>query len=286
MKEKKRGFTLEKLDVEGLKKEATEIRKEIIKMLAEAGSGHPGGSLSSADIMTALFFNVMKHNPHDPKWEGRDRFLLSKGHSAPVLYAAFARAGYFPIEELKTLRKIGTRLQGHPSAADLPILESSSGSLGLGLSICAGIAIAGKMDKKDYKVYCLMGDGEQQEGAVWEAAMSASHFKLDNLCAIVDMNGMQIDGATSEVMNIEPLAQKYESFGWNFIEIDGNSMKQVLKAFEKFDSNRGKEKPTVILAKTVKGKGVSFMEGKAEWHGKAPSAKEAEEALKELSDIK
>jgi len=266
--------------VQELKKTANQLRIDVVEMLAEAGSGHPGGSLSSAEIVTALYFDVMKHKPENPNWEGRDYFIMSKGHSVPVQYAAMARSGYFPVEELMTLRKLNSRLQGHPSRANLPGIETSTGSLGQGLSVAVGISLGLKLDKKQNRIYCLMGDGEQDEGQIWEAAMAAAHFKLDNLCGIVDANGLQIDGFTKDVMNIEPLAKKYDSFGWNVLEIKGNNMEEVLTAFEK--AKTAKEKPTVIIAHTIKGKGVSFMENKAGWHGRAPTKEEAKIAVAEL----
>jgi transketolase len=265
-----------------MKRAANEIRKDIIRMTAAAGSGHPGGSLSSVEILVSLYFNVMRHDPKNPKWEGRDRFVLSKGHVCPVLYSALARTGYFPVDELVTLRKFGSRLQGHPHRLKLECLETSSGSLGQGLSISVGMALGLRMDKKDAKVYCLMGDGELQEGQVWEAAMSGAHYKLDNLCGIVDVNRLQIDGKTKDVKNLEPLADKWKAFGWYVIEVDGHNLEQLLKAFEEAKNASGR--PTVILANTIKGKGVSFMENKAEWHGKAPKKEEADRALKELDE--
>jgi transketolase len=269
-----------KYELPEMKKAANEIRKDIIRMTCEAGSGHPGGSLSSVEILVSLYFNVMRHDPKNPSWDGRDRFILSKGHVCPVLYSALARTGYFPPDELLTLRKLGSRLQGHPHRLKLECLETSSGSLGQGLSIAVGMAIGLRMDKKDPRVYCLMGDGELQEGQVWEAAMSGSHYKLDNLCGIVDVNRLQIDGFTKDVMSVDPLAKKWEAFGWHAIEVDGHDLGKLVKAFE--EAKKMKGKPTVILANTVKGKGISFMENKAEWHGKAPKKEEAARALEEL----
>jgi transketolase len=269
-----------KCGIPEMKRAANEIRKDIIRMTAAAGSGHPGGSLSSVEILVSLYFNVMKHDPKNPAWSERDRFVLSKGHVCPVLYAALARSGYFPVDELLTLRKLGSRLQGHPHRLKLECLETSSGSLGQGLSIAVGMAIGFRMDHRNQRAYCLMGDGELQEGQVWEAAMSGAHYRLDNLCGIVDVNRLQIDGWTKDVMNIEPLAKKWEAFGWHTIEVDGHDLEQLIKAFEEAKETKGK--PTVILANTVKGKGVSFMENKAEWHGKAPKKEEAQKALDEL----
>jgi len=259
------------------------IRKDIIKMLALANSGHPGGSLSSVELVVSLYFKHMKFNPKNTNDPNRDYFILSKGHVCPVLYATLARLGCFDIDELSTLRKIGSRLQGHPAKdKELPGIEVSTGSLGYGLSIGAGIAIGMKRTNKSNKVYVLMGDGEQQEGNIWEAAMFAAHYKLNNLCAIVDNNGLQIDGATKNVINVEPLACKYKTFGWNAIEIDGHNLKKIDEVYSKFKEE--KEKPTAIIAKTVKGKGVSFMENLTEWHGKVISKELAEKALIEIEN--
>jgi transketolase len=265
--------------IEELQKRANAVRCSIVAMLGEAGSGHPGGSLSSADIVTALYFSVLRHNPKDPSWPDRDRFHLSKGHCCPALYAVLAEAGYFPREKLLSLRTFGSLLQGHPDRRT-PGVEAASGSLGQGLSIAVGMSLAGRLDKKNYRVYCLMGDGEQQEGNIWEAAMAASHYACDNLCAIVDFNGLQIDGKVSDVMNIEPLAQKWQAFGWHTVEIDGHDMKQLLCAFDEAASVKGA--PSVIIASTIKGKGVSFMENVCNFHGVAPTKDETARALKEL----
>ncbi len=265
-----------------LKNKATEIRKLIIEMLARAGSGHPGGSLSSTDIITCLYFEVMRHDPKNPTWPERDRFHLSKGHCCPALYAALTASGYFPRENLWTLRRLNSMLQGHPDKR-VPGIELASGSLGQGLSIGLGMALAAKLDKKDYRVYCLMGDGELQEGNVWEAAMAAAHFKADNLCGIVDYNHFQIDGRTEDIMNLEPLLNKWEAFGWHAISCDGHNIKELLEAFR--IAKTVKQKPTVIIAHTVKGKGASFMEHVVDFHGRAPTEKEREIALKELSEI-
>jgi len=263
-----------------LQEKATEMRKDIVTMVGCAGCGHPGGSLSAADIVAALYFNVMKHDPKNPKWEGRDRFVLSKGHASPVLYAALANAGYFPREELKTFRSINSRLQGHPDRKKVPGVEFSTGSLGQGLSGANGMALAGKLDKKDYRVFCILGDGESQEGQVWEAAMSAAHFGLDNLIAFTDQNGLQIDGLTCDIMNVEPLADKWRAFNWNVIEIDGHDFSQILDATS--DDAKVTGKPRMIVAKTIKGKGVSYMEGVCDWHGKAPSDEQVQKAICEL----
>ncbi|MCL6106164.1 MAG: transketolase [Actinobacteria bacterium] len=249
-------------------------------MVTAAGSGHPGGSLSAADIVAALYFQVLQHNPADPKWPGRDRFILSKGHCAPVLYAALARSGYFPVKDLVNLRQIDCHLQGHPDMHKTPGVEISSGSLGQGLSVSIGMALAMRLDNLPGRIFTLMGDGESQEGEVWEAAMAASHYKLNNLTAIIDANGLQIDGFTCDVMNIEPLPEKFAAFGWNTLVIDGNNMEQVVDALERSRTAAG---PAAIIARTVKGKGVSYMENNAGWHGKAPKAGEAEQALAELT---
>jgi len=267
-------------DIEALQKKARIMRIEILTMLTESGSGHTGGSLSAADIVTALYFYKMRHNPNDPKWRERDRFILSKGHAAPVLYAALALSGYFDPSLLKTLRKIGSPLQGHPCSTKLPGIEISTGSLGQGLSIANGIALGLKMDKLNSSVYCLLGDGETQEGQIWEAAMTASHYNLDNLCAIIDNNGLQIDGQCCDVMCIEPIVNKWEAFGWNVIDINGHDMKAVVGALDMAESVT--MKPTMIVARTVKGKGVSFFENKVEYHGITPTHEELEMALKEL----
>jgi len=267
-------------DISFLKRQAKLVRIEILRMLTMAASGHTGGSLSAADIVTALYFSKMRHRPDDPTWRERDRFILSKGHAAPLLYAVLAMAGYFDTLMLKTLRKLGSPLQGHPCSRVLPGVEISTGSLGQGLSVSNGIAIGMKMDNLDSRVYCLLGDGEIQEGQVWEAAMTAAHYKLDNLCAIVDLNGLQIDGPVSKVKAIEPVASKWSAFGWNVIDIDGHDMKEILDALD--EAEAVKSKPSVILAHTVKGKGVSFFEGKVEYHGIAPTHEELKEALREM----
>lgn len=270
-------------EIETLQKIAKEIRKDIIKMTGNAGSGHPGGSLSCVEILITLFFKVMKHDPKNPTWSERDRFVLSKGHGAPALYATLAQCGYIEREELLTLRKIGSRLQGHPDKRFLPLLEVSTGSLGQGLSVGVGIALAGKIDKKDYRVYVLIGDGESQEGQVWEAAMFSSFHKLDNLCAIMDYNKFQLDGKISEILDIEPVIKKWESFGWEVFEVrDGHNFEELLWAFE--EAKKIKYKPQIIIAHTIKGKGVSFMEGNNHFHGRAPNKEEEIKALKEISE--
>jgi transketolase len=259
---------------------ARKLRRDIVSMLAMAGSGHPGGSLSSVEILTTLYFRVMHHDPTNPFWEDRDRFILSKGHAAPVLYATLAECGYFPAKELTTLRKLNSKLQGHTDHL-LPGVEMSAGSLGQGLSFGIGCALAARLNKKSYRVYTLMGDGECDEGQVWEAAMAGPHFKLDNLVAIVDRNGLQIDGFTKDIMNSEPMVDKWRAFGWHVIDVDGHDFNQLIEAFDNASNFKGQ--PTAIIARTIKGKGVSFMENKAEWHGKAPNADQLEQALKELA---
>lgn len=270
--------------LEELKSISTEIRKDIVKMLTESASGHPGGSLSAADIMTVLFFREMNIDPNNEKDPNRDRFVLSKGHAAPVLYSALARRGYFPVEELATLRKFKSRLQGHPSIQYLPGIDMSTGSLGQGISAAVGMALAGKIDKKDYRVYTVLGDGELEEGQVWEASMCAAHYKLNNLTAFVDFNGLQIDGDITTVMNPCPIDKKFEAFGWNALVIDGHNYEEIIDAIEK--AKECKDKPTAIVCKTVKGKGVSFMENQAAWHGTAPSKEQCEAALNELGGVK
>ncbi|MGI9861388.1 transketolase [Moorella naiadis] len=268
-------------DYQKLAATAQRIRRHIISMIGAAGSGHPGGSLSAADIMTALYFKVMRLDPSRPDWTERDRFVLSKGHAAPVLYATLAERGFFPVDKLTTLRHLGSPLQGHPDRKSLPGVEVSTGSLGHGLAVANGMALAGRLDGRDYRVYVLMGDGELEEGMVWEGAMAAAHYHLDNLTAIVDHNHLQIDGRVEEVMSPEPVAAKFQAFGWEVLAIDGHDCGQILKALERARETKGR--PTVIIAETIKGKGVSFMENQAAWHGKAPKPEEVEEALAELA---
>ncbi len=268
--------------VEELERKALILRRHVVRMTALAGSGHPGGSLSAADIVAALYFCIMRHDPKNPDWPDRDRFVLSKGHACPVVYAALAECGYFPVEELRNLRKLGSFLQGHPDRRKTPGIEVSTGSLGQGLAVANGMALAGKMDGKDYRVFVLLGDGEIDEGSVWESAMAAAHYKLDNLTAILDYNGLQIDGRNEEIMNIEPVAEKWRAFGWNVLEIDGHDMRQILAALS--PEQRVEGKPTFIIAHTVKGKGVSFMEWALEFHGKAPTKEQALQALRELGE--
>jgi len=268
------------LSTEEMKQMAKKLRRHIITMTAKASSGHPGGSLSSAEIVTALFFNLLRHDPKNPRWPDRDRFVLSKGHAAPLLYSALAETGYFPVEELLTLRELDSRMQGHTDMATTPGVEMSAGALGQGLSFGIGIALAARLDRRDYRVYVLLGDGECDEGQVWEAAMAGAHYKMDNLVAVVDRNRQQIDGWTYEVMDTEPMAEKWRSFGWHVIEVDGHDLAQILAALD--EAKRMKGKPTAIIARTTKGKGVSFMENNLDFHGKAPTPEEAEQALKEL----
>ncbi len=263
-----------------LEKMANEIRKDIVTGVHSAKSGHPGGSLSSADIFTYLYFEEMNVDPANPKWEDRDRFVLSKGHVAPGLYSTLAEKGYFPKEDLKTLRHTGSYLQGHPDMKHIPGIDMSSGSLGQGVSVAVGMAAAGKYDKKDYRVYTLTGDGEIQEGQIWEAAMWAGHRKLDNLVVIVDNNNLQIDGSVEDVCSPYPIDKKFEAFNFHVINIDGNDFDQIRAAFKEARETKGM--PTAIIAKTVKGKGVSFMENAAGWHGKAPNDEEYEIAMADL----
>ena len=273
---------MQKLGVEVLKEKAQEIRREVIRMLGEAGSGHPGGSLSEADILAALYFNVMNYDPKNPKWADRDRLVLSKGHGVPGLYATLALAGYLPKEELLTLRKIGSRLQGHPDMRKLPGLEASSGSLGQGLSIAIGIALARRLDKKDYYTYVILSDGETNEGQTWEAAASASHHQVDHLIAILDYNKFQLDGAVADILDMEPMHKKWEGFDWALKEIDGHQMQEILDALHW--AKTIKDRPAIIIAHTIKGKGVSFMENNNEFHGVAPTKEETIAALKELGE--
>ena len=269
------------LSVKDMEVMAKRLRRHIITMLGKAGSGHPGGSLSAVEIVTALYFGLLRHNPKDPHWPDRDRFILSKGHAAPLLYATLAECGYLPLEELSTLRQINSRLQGHTDRTVTPGIELSAGSLGQGLSFALGVALAGRLNLQAYRVYVLLGDGECDEGQVWEAAMAAAHFKVDNLVAIVDNNGLQIDGWNRDVMNLAPFPDKWKAFGWHVIEADGHDLAQLIDAFAQAKLVKGQ--PTVIIAHTVKGKGVSFMENVADFHGKAPTPAEVEKALKELA---
>jgi len=266
-------------DIEQLKKTARALRKDLLIMLTEAGSGHTGGSLSCVDIILTLYSYKLRFDPKNPKWENRDRFVLSKGHGCPTLYVILSQFGFFSKEKLKSLRRLGSLLQGHPQVG-LPGLEASTGSLGMGLSIANGMALSARMDKKETRVYCLLGDGETNEGQIWEAAMTAAHHKLDNLCAIVDFNKLQIDGFLRDVKGVEPLKEKWQAFGWHAVEVDGHDFTQLMDAFD--EAERIKGKPTIILAHTTKGKGVSFIENRVEWHGIAPKPEELARALKEL----
>ena len=267
-------------NIEDLKEMAKKIRLGIIEAVYSNKSGHPGGSLSIADIMTVLYFNEMNIDNNNPKWEDRDRLVLSKGHCSPALYSALANRGFFPVEDLKSFRNINSYLQGHPDMKHIPGVDMTTGSLGQGLSAANGMAISAKLDNKDYRVYCILGDGEIEEGQIWEAAMASSRYKLDNLCVIVDNNNLQIDGTIEEVMNSNPIDEKFKSFGFQIIKIDGNDIEEIKKAFEVARNIKGM--PTCIIAKTVKGKGVPFMENQVGWHGKAPNDEQYEEAKKAI----
>jgi len=262
-----------------LEEMALKIRRHIIRDIYEAGSGHPGGSLSATDIITALYFYIMKHDPKNPKWKNRDRFVLSKGHSCPALYAALAESGYFDVKELLTLRKLGSRLQGHPSMK-IPGIDICTGSLGQGLSVAVGMALGARLDRKLYRIFVLLGDGELQCGEVWEAAMAAAHYKLGRITAIIDRNRLQIDGNTEKVMSIEPLSFKFKAFGWHVTEVNGHNFNEIINAIERGFKIKGK--PKVIIAHTTKGKGVSFMEGSVAFHGKPPNDEQFKIAMKEL----
>lgn len=267
-------------DHKGLNEIANVIRKDIVSMICKSKSGHPGGSLSAVEILTALYFDQMNIDPTNPKMEDRDRFVLSKGHAAPALYATLSERGYFDREELNHLRQIGSMLQGHPDMKKIPGVEMSTGSLGQGFSVACGMAMAAKLDNAPWNVYALLGDGEVQEGIIWEAAMSAAHYKLDNMIAFLDYNGLQIDGDVESVMNINPIEDKFKTFGWNVITIDGHDFDQIFAALDMAKDTV--DKPTMIIAKTIKGKGVSFMENQASWHGSAPSEEQLQQALSEL----
>lgn len=268
--------------VKELRLMANTLRQDVIRMLVPAGSGHTAGPLGLAEIFSVLFFSEMEYRPSEPKWEGRDRFVLSNGHVCAILYSAMARAGYFPIEETLSFRKIGSRFQGHPSRHWMPEIENSSGPLGEGLAIASGIAAAGKLDGKQWRVYCVTSDGEHQEGSTWEAVMFAAKYKLDNLVAVCDRNYIQIDGNTEDVMPLGDLAEKYRAFGWHAISVDGHDCSALIAALE--EAKRTKGKPTMIIAKTTPGKGVTFAEGKYEWHGRPPKQEEGDRALAELSE--
>lgn len=268
------------MNIQELENKAKDIRRNIIEEVYEAQSGHPGGSLSIADIMAVLYFDELRIDEKNPKWEDRDRLVLSKGHCSPALYAALAERGFIEKEKLKTFRKIDSKLQGHPDMNKVPGVDMTSGSLGQGLSAANGMAISAKLDNKDYRVYCILGDGEIEEGQVWEAAMTSNKYKLDNLCVIVDNNNLQIDGTIEEVMSSYPIDKKFESFGFNVITINGHNLEEILEAFRQAKLIKGK--PTCIIAKTIKGKGISYMENQAGWHGKAPSQEQYKQALIEL----
>ena len=273
------------MEQRALEKQANLIRQTIIEEVFRAGSGHPGGSLSAADILTVLFFEVMNIDPKDPEKEDRDKFVLSKGHAAPALYAALAHRGYFPVEDTYELRKIGGDFQGHPNRDMVPGVEMSTGSLGQGISAAVGMALAARLDKRGQRIFALLGDGEIQEGIVWEAVMSAGHYHLDNLIAVVDWNGLQIDGKNNEVMTITPIAEKFKAFGWETVICDGHSIPSLLEAFEKATGKDDSDKPVAIIAKTHKGQGVSFMTDQVGWHGKAPDREQYEQAMKELGGV-
>lgn len=259
---------------------ARRIRIDIIKAVYNAGSGHPGGSLSAADLITALYFGEMNVDPRNPKMEGRDKFVLSKGHAVPAQYAALGERGYFPVEEMMSLRKLGSPFQGHGNCHKVAGIEMSTGSLGQGVSAAVGMALANRLDRSKGRIYVLLGDGELQEGIVWEACMSAGHYKLDNLCVIVDWNGLQIDGKNDDVMRVAPIADKFRAFGFHTVETDGHDFARIFDAFDEAGGVKGS--PSAIIARTVKGKGVSFMEDQADWHGKAPNEEQAREAVEEL----
>ena len=270
-----------RLDLEELKQAAAEMRAVDLIDIFAAGSGHPGGTLSIMDIAAALYLRVLNHDPQNPTWPERDRVFWSAGHKAPALYVALGKAGYFPLDDTVLLRQFGARFEGHPNCLKLPGVEVSSGSLGQGLGVAVGNALAGRLTGRTYRVYCIMGDGEQQEGSIWESAMAAGHYKLDNLCGIIDKNELQIDGRVRDVMNVDPLADKYAAFGWNVLEIDGHNLSDILSAFERAASTAGR--PSLIIAHTVKGKGVSFMENQAGWHGIAPDREKFEKAMVDLA---
>lgn len=271
------------LDFELMRSKARAIRRHVVQMIGAAGSGHPGGSLSCADILAALYFGLMRIDPARPDWPDRDRFILSKGHAAPALYAALAERGFFPVEWLSTLRKLGSPLQGHPDMRKTPGVEASTGSLGQGLSFACGVALAARLDGSDRVTYVLLGDGECEEGQVWEAAMAASHYRLHRLVTFVDHNGLQIDGPITQVCSPEPLAEKWRAFGWDVQQIDGHDVGAICAAVKRA-LECPEPKPHCIIAETVKGKGVSFMEGQVDWHGKAPNKEQVALALKELAE--
>ncbi len=270
----------EKPKIDNLKRQARTIRKHVVRMIGTAGSGHPGGSLSATDILTVLFFHEMRHKPDDPDWPDRDRFILSKGHAAPALYAAYAESGYCSVEDLDSLRKLGSPFQGHPDIRMLPILEASTGSLGQGLSIGIGMALAARIDRRDYRVYVLLGDGEVQEGQVWEAAMFATHHRIGNLIAIIDYNKQQLDGWIKNIIEIKPLTDKWKAFGWHTQEIDGHDLESIIDAFDR--AKAVSDQPSIIIAHTTKGKGIDFMEDNPYYHGVAPTPEDTIRALEML----
>jgi len=269
--------------VRGLEETARLLRRHILKMTHQVQSGHPGGSMSACDVVTALYFHVLRVDPENPTWEDRDRFVLSKGHACPVLYAALAERGFFPVPELMTFRRLNSRLQGHPEMGTTPGVENAAGAEGQGLSFSVGLALAARLDRKAWRTYCLMGDGEQDVGQTWEAALAAAKYHLDSLCAIIDRNGIQQEGRTEEILPIEPLADKWKAFGWNVLTINGHDMRQVLHALDEAHAHKGQ--PTVIIAKTTKGRGVSFMENVVRYHGAATSDEDLKRALAELGEV-
>jgi transketolase len=275
---------LDRATIETLRRRAFDLRIDNLTMIAAAGNGHPGGTLSVMDLLQTLFFAEMKHRPNEPLWAGRDRLVLSKGHAVPALYTVMAHAGYFPREKLNTLRQLGSPLQGHPANFLMPGIEASTGSLGQGLSVALGMALASRMEGNSFRTYCLIGDGESQEGQIWEAALCAPKYKLDNLCVILDHNKGQIDGPVKEVMDLEPIADKWRAFNWNVLSVDGHDYGKIGEALDQARATKGK--PTFIIAETVKGKGVSYMEGKIGWHGMAPSKEQLMDAVKELEAAK
>ncbi|MDZ7361587.1 MAG: transketolase [candidate division KSB1 bacterium] len=275
---------MQRLDIAALQEIARELRLDIIRMLTEAGSGHPGGSLSAIDMITCLYFSHLRHRPEEPNWPDRDRFILSKGHGVPAVYAVLAKCGYFPKEKLMTLRKLESPLQGHPDRVRLPGIEASTGSLGQGLSIALGMALASKIDGNRFHVYCMIGDGEAQAGQIWEALMAAPHLHVDTLTVMLDYNKGQIDGPTNQIMNLEPIVDKLRAFNWHVEEIDGHNYPQILSALDRCRGIRNK--PTFIVAHTIKGRGVSFMEHVIDWHGKAPTPAECEKALADIRAMK
>lgn len=269
--------------IEDIRGKANRLRREVVQMVGRAGSGHPGGALSAADMVACLYFWEMRHDPHRPDWPERDRFVLSKGHVAPLLYAVLAERGFFPHETLATLRQLGSPLQGHPDMRKVAGVEASTGSLGQGIGWAVGMALAAKLDRRDSRIYVLLGDGEIEEGMVWEAVMAAKHYKLDNLVAFVDNNGLQIDGPLADVMSIEPIADKFKAFGWDTREIDGHDIGEILQTLN--EARQAKGRPFAIIARTTKGKGCSFMENQVEWHGKAPSQEQIDQALREFDCV-